>query len=314
MRKNHYRFLSIPAAGLIFCGMTLAQQSSAPTPQQPSGQQPSASKPATATKKPAASTQAAKPVTLDTQTDKASYAIGLNIGKSMKRDGVDVNADLLLKGMKDALADAKPLLTDEEVQQVLSTLQNEVRKHQQEVYQEALKKNKDEGDAFLEANKAKPDVVTLPSGLQYKVLQAGDGPKPTATDTVNCNYRGTLINGTEFDSSYKTGKPAQFAVSRVIKGWTEALQLMPVGSKWELYIPPSLAYGERGGGATIGPDSTLIFQVELVSIQPKPAPPAPKLEMPGGQPAPGASQPQAQPQSQQAPAQTPPATQPAAKP
>jgi FKBP-type peptidyl-prolyl cis-trans isomerase FklB len=310
MRKNHYRFLSIPAAGLVFCGMILAQQSSAPTSQQPSGQQPSASKPATATKKPAASTQAAKPVTLDTQTDKASYAIGLNIGKSMKRDGVDVNADLLLKGMKDALADAKPLLTDEEMQQVLTTLQNEVRKHQQEVYQEALKKNKEEGDAFLEANKAKPDVVTLPSGLQYKILQAGDGPKPTATDTVNCNYRGTLINGTEFDSSYKTGKPAQFAVSRVIKGWTEALQLMPVGSKWELYIPPSLAYGERGGGATIGPDSTLIFQVELVSIQPKPAPPAPKLEMPGGQPAPGA-QPQAQPQSQQAPSQTPPTSQPA---
>ena len=298
MRKDIYRFLSIPAAGLFFCGMACAQQSSAPT-----AQQPSASKPATTTapKKPATSTAPAqKPLTLDTDKDKASYAIGLNIGRSMKKDGVEITPELLTKGVKDGLADAKPLLTDEEITKVLTTLQADVRKRQQEAFQAALTKNKEEGDAFLVANKAKPDVVALPSGLQYKVLQAGDGPKPTAADTVVCNYRGTLIDGTEFDSSFKTGKPATFQVNRVIKGWTEALQLMPVGSKWELYIPSSLAYGERGTqGGPIGPNAALIFQVELLSIQPKATPPPPKLEAPGGQPAPATSQPPAQPQGQQ---------------
>jgi FKBP-type peptidyl-prolyl cis-trans isomerase FklB len=172
-------------------------------------------------------------------------------------------------------------------------------------------KNKEEGDAFLAANKAKPDVVTLPSGLQYKILQAGDGPKPTAADTVNVNYRGTLLDSTEFDSSAKTGKPATFQVGRVIKGWTEALQLMPAGSKWELYIPPSLAYGERGTqGGPIGPNSTLIFQVELLSIQPKPTPPPPRLEQPGGQPAPATPQPQGQQPQAQPQQSTPPPSQP----
>jgi FKBP-type peptidyl-prolyl cis-trans isomerase FklB len=199
------------------------------------------------------------------------------------------------------------LMTDEEVSTVLKGLQAEVLKRQQEAFEAAKQKNKDEGDAFLAANKSKSDVVTLPSGLQYTVIQNGDGPKPTAMDTVVCNYRGTLINGTEFDSSTRTGKPATFAVNRVIKGWTEALQLMPVGSKWELYIPPSLAYGDRGtpNGGPIGPNETLIFDVELLSIQPKPQP---KLEaVPGGPQSqslpprsPGAQpQPQAQPQTQQ---------------
>jgi len=306
MRKDLYRFLIVPAAGLFFCGMAYAQQSSAPP-----AQQPSASKPATTTapKKPATSaTPAQKPLTLDTDKDKASYAIGLNIGRSMKKDGVEISPELLTKGIKDGIADAKPLLTDDEITKVLTSLQNEVRKHQQEAFQAALTKNKEEGDAFLAANKTKPDVVTLPSGLQYKILQAGDGPKPTATDTVMCNYRGTLIDGTEFDSSYKTGKPATFPVGRVIKGWTEALQLMPVGSKWELYVPSNLAYGERGtNGGPIGPNATLIFQVELLSIQAKPAPPQPRLET-----VPPTGQPQAQPQSQQPPAQ--PAPQPQAKP
>jgi FKBP-type peptidyl-prolyl cis-trans isomerase FklB len=124
-----------------------------------------------------------------------------------------------------------------------------------------------EGDAFLAANKTKEGVVTLPSGLQYKILTEGKGPKPTASDTVTCNYRGTLINGTEFDSSYKAGNPVSFPVSGVIKGWTEALQLMPVGSKWQLFIPADMAYGDRGAGADIGPGETLIFEVELVSIE-----------------------------------------------
>jgi FKBP-type peptidyl-prolyl cis-trans isomerase len=129
--------------------------------------------------------------------------------------------------------------------------------------------NKQEGQQFLAANKSKEGVITLPSGLQYKILQEGTGPKPAATDTVTVNYRGTLINGTEFDSSYKRNEPATFGVNQVIKGWTEALQLMPVGSKWQLFIPSELAYGERSPGAEIGPNSTLIFDVELLSIKDK---------------------------------------------
>jgi FKBP-type peptidyl-prolyl cis-trans isomerase FklB len=316
MRKDLYRFLSIPAAGLLFCGMALAQQSSAPTTQTPSGQQPSANKPAssTAAKKPAAASTA-KPLTLETQKDKVSYAIGMNVGKnlsgSLKKQEIEVDTNILVRAIKDAFTDATPLMTDDEAKTVITTLEAEVKKHQQEVYQATLAKNKQEGEAFLEANKAKPDVVTLPDGLQYKILQAGDGPKPAPTDMVVCNYRGTLVDGTEFDSSYKRGKPETLAVNRVIKGWTEALQLMPVGSKWELYIPSNLAYGERGAGPNgpIGPNAALVFQVELLSIQPKPAPPAPKLEAPGGQPV-AQPQPQAQPQGQQAPAQAPPAAKP----
>jgi FKBP-type peptidyl-prolyl cis-trans isomerase FklB len=152
---------------------------------------------------------------------------------------------------------------------VLTEVQNEARKRQTEEAQKAAVKNKTEGEAFLAANKDKEGVVTLPSGLQYKILTTGTGPKPTASDSVKCNYRGTLINGTEFDSSYKKGQPVTFGVGQVIKGWTEALQLMPVGSKWQLFIPSSLAYGERGAGAEIGPNSTLIFEVELISIEEK---------------------------------------------
>lgn len=293
MNKARYRFLIAPVAGLLFCGVTLAQQSSAPSAQQPSATKPAATAAPKPAQKPPAPTP--KPLTLDTQKDKASYAIGMNIGRSMKKDNVDVDPEILSRGLKDALTGAKPLLTDEETQAVLTTLQNDVRKRQQDTFNQALAKNKEEGDAFLAANKSKPGVVLLPSGLQYKVIQNGDGPKPTATDTVVCNYKGTLIDGTEFDSSYKRGQPATFPVNQVIKGWTEALQLMPVGSKWELYIPSNLAYGERGTqGGPIGPNETLIFEVELLSIQQKPAP---KLEQvpPSGQPQ---AQPQAQPQSQ----------------
>jgi FKBP-type peptidyl-prolyl cis-trans isomerase FklB len=144
-----------------------------------------------------------------------------------------------------------------------------MRKKQQEKMQEEGSVNKKEGDAFLAANKGKDGVVTLPSGLQYKIIKEGTGPKPTTNDTVMCNYKGTLIDGKEFDSSYKRGQPATFPVGGVIKGWTEALQLMPVGSKWQLFIPSDLAYGDRGAGADIGPGSTLIFEVELMSIEAK---------------------------------------------
>jgi FKBP-type peptidyl-prolyl cis-trans isomerase FklB len=188
------------------------------------------------------------------------------------------------------LAGNKTLLTDQEAQTTLTTLQADLRKKQELMTQQAAETNKKEGDAFLTANKGKEGVVTLPSGLQYKILQEGTGPKPAATDTVSVNYRGTLLNGTEFDSSYKRGQPATFGVGQIIKGWNEALQLMPVGSKWQLFVPPDLAYGGRGAGRDIGPNSTLVFEVELLSIQPKaeaaPAPATAPAATPNPTPAP----------------------------
>jgi len=194
--------------------------------------------------------------------------IGSGLGTNLKKQSVEVDTNLVSQGLKDSMAGAKTRLTQEEAQAVLTEVQNEINKQRQEKAQEAGTKNKTEGEAYLAANKSKEGVVTLPSGLQYKILTAGTGPKPTASDSVKCNYRGTLINGTEFDSSFKRGQPATFGVGQVIKGWTEALQLMPVGSKWQLVIPSSLAYGERGPGE-IGPNATLIFEVELLSIEEK---------------------------------------------
>ena len=214
-------------------------------------------------------TSAAKPeaLVLTTQKDKISYALGMNVGTNLQRQSLDVDPAILLQGLKDGLAGSKPLLTEEEARTLLTQLQEDMRKKQAEKAQQMGAANKTEGEAFLAANKNKEGVVTLPSGLQYKILKTGTGPKPTASDSVVCNYRGTLINGTEFDSSYKRGQPATFPVNGVIKGWTEALQLMPVGSKWQLFVPASLAYGDRGAGADIGPNATLIFEVELLSIQ-----------------------------------------------
>ncbi len=208
---------------------------------------------------------------MKTDKDKESYAIGLNIGKSIHRDGVDVDPNILLRGMKDALAGGKTMMTDDEAKEVMTTLQANVRKQQAEKAQIAGEANKKAGDAFLAENKTKEGVITLPSGLQYKIITQGTGPKPTATDTVVCNYKGTLLDSTEFDSSYKRNQPLTIPVGGVIKGWTEALQLMPVGSKWELFIPSDLAYGPQAKGP-IQPNSTLIFEVELLSIQPKTEP------------------------------------------
>ncbi len=194
----------------------------------------------------------------------------MNIGTGLHRQGVAVDPALVARGLRDAMAGGKTLLTEEEERAVLTQLQTEVRQQQQQKAHEAGAANRKEGEDFLAANKTKEGVVTLPSGLQYKILKEGTGPKPTASDTVSCNYRGTLINGKEFDSSYKRGEPTSFPVGGVIKGWTEALQLMPVGSKWQLFIPADLAYGDRGAGGDIGPGETLIFEVELLSIgQPK---------------------------------------------
>lgn len=245
----------------------------ATTPAAPAATTPKAATTAKApVKKTATATKsAAAAPALTTRKDKFSYALGMNIGNGYKqgleKQSVEFDANLIAQGVKDALSGAKTRLTDDEAKAVLTEVQTEVNKERQEKMKEASDKNKAEGEAFLAANKSKEGVVTLPSGLQYKILTAGIGPKPTASDQVNCNYRGTLIDGTEFDSSYKRGKPATFGVGQVIKGWTDALQLMPIGSKWQLFIPSSLAYGERGGpGGAIGPDEALIFEVELISI------------------------------------------------
>jgi FKBP-type peptidyl-prolyl cis-trans isomerase len=206
--------------------------------------------------------------------ERQSYAVGMNIGESLHRQPVELDMDSLVRGLKESMAGGKTLLTDEEAKAALTELGQQVRAKQEEKVKQAAETNKKEGEAFLAANKTKEGVVTTPSGLQYKILKAGTGPKPTASDKVSVNYKGTLINGTEFDSSYKRGQPATFPVGQVIKGWTEALQLMPVGSKWQLFIPADLAYGDRGAGSDIGPGSTLIFEVELLSIEGKEAPPA----------------------------------------
>ena len=264
--KNSLRITLIILTAASMLPRAVAQQapSAPPAAASPKSQQGAVHKnPQTAAKAKAA------PFTLKTPKDKASYAMGMNIGTGLRKQSIDIDPAILARGLKDAFANGKTLLTEDEVRTILTQLQADMRKKQQELAQVAAENNKKQGLAFLEANKAKEGVVTLPSGLQYKVLQEGTGPKPAATDSVVCNYRGTLLDNTEFDSSYKRGQPVTFPVTGVIKGWTEALQLMPVGSKWQLFIPSELAYGERGAGGQIGPNATLIFEVELVSIQAK---------------------------------------------
>lgn len=213
---------------------------------------------------------------LKTQQDKVSYVLGMNLGKQLKKNDVEINYDIYLKGLKDAVAGQNVLLTDQEAQKVMIQFQQELRAKQSAKSKIEGDQNKKAGEAFLEANKKKKGVVTTPSGLQYKVIVKGTGPIPTTNDTVVTHYRGTLINGTEFDNSYKRGEPATFPVTGVIKGWTEALLMMPVGSKWQLFIPSNLAYGERGRPG-IPPNSTLLFDIELLQIKAKtPATAAPK--------------------------------------
>jgi FKBP-type peptidyl-prolyl cis-trans isomerase FklB len=249
------------ATGLMMLGYATAQQAPAA-----SSQPSTTAAPKTAAKKPATASKTAPAVTLKTQRDKNSYALGMSIGLGMHKRGVDVDPTLVARGMRDQMSGTKTLLSEDEMKATLQQLNNEVVKQQEAKAREAGATNRKEGDAFLAANKAKPGVITLPDGLQYKVLTEGTGPKPTASDTVTVNYRGTLVNGKEFDSSYKRGQPVSFPVGGVIKGWTEALQLMPVGSKWQLFIPPDLAYGDRPPSPDIEPGSTLIFDVELLSI------------------------------------------------
>lgn len=215
---------------------------------------------------------------LKDQKDKASYAIGLELGNSLKKGKMDVNTNTLVKGLNDGLSGAKPLLTEDQVKETMTTLQKEMMEKQAAAAKEAGEKNAEAGKKFLDENKKKDGVKTTASGLQYKVLKEGTGESPKETDMVITNYKGTLLDGTEFDSSYKRNEPATFPVNRVIKGWTEALLLMKPGAKYELFIPSSLAYGERAVGDKIGPNSTLIFEVELINIkppEPTPTPPPP---------------------------------------
>lgn len=217
--------------------------------------------------------QAGKP---ESVLDRASYVIGFNLGQSLKTNNVTANADLLIQGFRDALAGKDAVLTPEEMQAAMTSLQQQVQQQQQEKSKAEGAKNQAAGDAFLATNKDRPGVKTTASGLQYEVLTEGTGPSPKATDQVTVNYKGTLIDGTVFDSSYDRGEPATFVLNQVIGGWTEGVQLMKVGSKYKFYIPAALAYGERGAGGVIGPNSVLVFEVELLSIGEAPA--APEVE------------------------------------
>jgi len=259
MQKSLTIVLQLLAAGTMLLGLAPAQTPAATT----TPAAPAKTAQGTAAKKTTTGAKPATTVLLKTQKDKASYAVGMSIGTGLHRQGVPVEAALVARGLRDAMTGAKPLLTDDEMKAVLTQLQGQVREQQQAKTVEAAAGNKKIGEAFLAENKTKDGVVTLPSGLQYKILTEGTGPKPAATDTVSCNYKGTFIDGKEFDSS--KGTPISFGVTGVIKGWTEALQLMPVGSKWQLFIPSDLAYGD-GGRPGIPPGSTLLFDVELVSI------------------------------------------------
>ena len=210
---------------------------------------------------------AAAPLKLESTADRASYSIGLNMGRNFKRQQVPINAEAVLQGLRDAISGAKPALTDDEMKASFQALEQEIATAQATRNKELIKKNAEEGAAFLAANKKKPGIKTTASGLQYKVITEGTGAIPKKTDTVSTHYRGTLLDGTEFDSSYSRNEPTSFQVDKVIPGWTEALQLMKVGSKWQLFIPSELAYREMGAGADIGPNATLVFEIELLGIE-----------------------------------------------
>ncbi len=275
-------------AGALLLSTGLQAQST--TTAKPATTKPATTKPATATK--------TTPAPLKNDKEKASYAIGNdmanNLLKNLERNDVQLDKAILLRGFRDALNKAKPQMSEDEMKAAISKFSQDAKNHAEAKTKAIAEFNKVQGENFLKDNKTKPGVTTLDDGLQYKVITQGTGPKPTATDTVEVNYRGTLVDGKEFDSSTKHGGPATFPVNRVIKGWTEILQLMPVGSRYQVFIPADLAYGTRGAGNDIGANSTLVFEIELLSIKtpaPKPAaqPEAPKPPAPT--PAPAAAQP-----------------------
>ena len=204
---------------------------------------------------------------LATDKDKLSYSIGADLGKNFKTQGIEINPDALAKGMQDGMTGTQLILTEQQMKDVLNKFQKDLMAKRSADFNKKSDENKSKGEAFLSDNKAKTGVVVLPSGLQYKIIDAGTGAKPGKTDTVTVEYTGHLIDGTVFDSTEKTGKPATFQVSQVIPGWTEALQLMPAGSTWEIYVPSGLAYGPRSVGGPIGPNETLIFKIHLISVK-----------------------------------------------
>lgn len=249
---------SVGALSLVLAfALTLAAQAR----QQASPQAPPAAQPKTES----------QAQSLTSEKDQRSYALGMDLGSQLRNLGVDVDPSVFAKGLADALAGGQTRLTPREAKEAINRLQVDLKQRQMvppggSASVEA-ETNRKAGEAFLAANAKRDGVVTRPSGLQYQILVIGSGNKPTLADTVVCQYRGTLIDGTEFDSSYARGQPATFPVRGVIAGWTEALQLMPVGSKWQVFVPGALAYGERGAGGKIGPNATLIFEIELVSIK-----------------------------------------------
>ncbi len=204
---------------------------------------------------------------LKTDKEKEGYGVGVDLAKNLKRQGINYDAETMAQGFLDELKGSELLLSEEELRNALTNFQAELKQRRARTIQTITEENKKQGEAFLAANKTKEGVFNLPSGLQYKVLTAGKGKKPSDSDTAEVKYKGTLIDGTEFDNSTARGGPATFRVNSVIPGWTEALKLMPVGSKWQLFIPPQLAYGEQGSGNYIGPNATLIFEVELLAIK-----------------------------------------------
>jgi len=215
---------------------------------------------------------------LENEKERINYSVGYQIGGDFERQGIELDREALIKGIEDALSEAKPLLTLQEMRSTLVELKKRIDATQKERLKEAAEENRAAGQAFLAENSKKEGVKTLPSGLQYRVLEEGEGSPPKATDTVTVHYRGTLINGTEFDSSYSRNEPATFRADRVIEGWKEALQMMKPGAKYALFIPPELAYGKRGAGSQIGPNSALIFEVELISVQPEEEQPPQEVE------------------------------------
>jgi len=279
LRKRLIPALAVLGACVMLLG-NLSAQTSAQNSQSGQSTSPAASKATTSGQSRSAASTAKKttttpkkttaaPLVLKTDKEKQSYAMGMSLGIGLHKQGMALDPALVARGLRDAQTGAKPAMTEEEMNTAVQDFRREVGQKMQATVQSQGAANRRAGEEFLQANKDKPGVITLPDGLQYKILKEGDGPKPTASDTVTCNYRGTLINGTEFDSSYKRGQPASFPVGGVIKGWTEALELMPVGSKWELYIPSDLAYGDRGAGQDIAPGDTLIFEIDLLGIQNK---------------------------------------------
>jgi FKBP-type peptidyl-prolyl cis-trans isomerase FklB len=213
------------------------------------------------------STKTYKAEDLNSQKKKVSYAIGLDIGKNFKTRAMDIDLDILFQGLRDAQGSGQPLLSNEEIQKTMTQFQQDMMKVEQEKRMGQAMANKAKEDAFLKKNAMEPGIKVTTSGLQYRVISNGSGPLPKVNDTVKVHYRGTLLDGSEFDSSYKRNQPAVFPLNGVIKGWTEALQMMKVGSKWQIFLPSNLAYGEQGAGQVIGPNSTLIFDVELLSIE-----------------------------------------------